>query len=402
MRILSLVIFTAFLIFGMTQTNSPHGRNFKISCSVCHSSKGWQLDKSVYSFNHDKTKLPLVGQHKEVNCKQCHQTLVFADAKTNCVDCHKDIHQATVGQECSRCHTPVSWLVNNIIEIHQTGRFPLLGAHRTADCSQCHKTESRLRFDVPGINCVDCHKETYMATTNPNHLQSGFSQDCSQCHSITSNAWAGAGFNHSMFPLVQGHSGLKCADCHKSQAYKSTSPACYSCHQAQYAGARNPDHTASNFSTTCQDCHTLNPGWKPATFKHVNFPLTLGHATPTCADCHKGNYTNLSTDCYSCHLADFNGTTNPNHKTIGFSTACVSCHTTNPGWKPAAYTQHDTQFFPIYSGRHKGVWTNCSDCHTNTANYLLYDCIHCHTNAHRGKNYTNQQCYQCHPKGTAG
>jgi hypothetical protein len=32
----------------------------------------------------------------------------------------------------------------------------------------------------------------------------------------------------------------------------------------------------------------------------------------------------------------------------------------------------------------------------------LFDCIRCHANAHRGKNYTNAQCYSCHPRGTGG
>jgi hypothetical protein len=475
MRILSLLIFCVVLIFFNRQGDSPHGTNFKISCSTCHSSKGWQLDKEIYSFNHNKTKLPLVGQHAAVNCRQCHISLVFSEAKSECFQCHKDVHQGTTGLDCSRCHTSESWLVKNINEIHQNSRFPLLGAHRTADCSQCHKSESLARFDVPGINCIDCHRPNYLATSNPNHVQAGFSEDCTSCHHIYAFQWSGAGFNHNTFPLVQGHSVPKCADCHTSGVYTNTSPVCNSCHQPDFLAAKNPDHVSSGFSTTCQDCHslasgwkpttfdhskfplnlghstpacadchtsgnysttptdcyschqqnylattnpnhsatnfpktcqtchTLNPGWKPATFNHTSFPLTLGHSTPVCADCHKGgNYTSTSKDCVSCHLADYNGSTNPNHKTLNFSTTCTQCHTTNPGWKPAAYTQHDAQSFPIYSGRHKGQWSSCTDCHSNPTNYALFNCISCHANAHRGKNYTNAQCYTCHPKGSGG
>lgn len=130
MRILSLLIFCLLLLLNR-QTNSPHGADFKISCKTCHSTKGWQLDKEIYSFDHNKTKLPLVGQHAVINCKQCHPTLVFSDAKTHCIECHNDVHQLTVGLDCSRCHTPASWLVSNINEIHQMSRFPLLGAQ---DC----------------------------------------------------------------------------------------------------------------------------------------------------------------------------------------------------------------------------------------------------------------------------
>ena len=53
--------------------------------------------KTIYSFNHNTTKLPLVGQHIEVNCRQCHPTLIFSEAKTECNECHTDVHQATAG-----------------------------------------------------------------------------------------------------------------------------------------------------------------------------------------------------------------------------------------------------------------------------------------------------------------
>jgi len=57
MRILSLLIFCFLLISLNQQTDSPHGRDFKVSCKTCHSPKGWQIDKEVYSFDHNTTKL---------------------------------------------------------------------------------------------------------------------------------------------------------------------------------------------------------------------------------------------------------------------------------------------------------------------------------------------------------
>ena len=101
-------------------------------------------------------------------------------------------------------------------------------------------------------------------------------------------------------------------------------------------------------------------------------------------------------------MTDYNNSTNPGHKALAFSTVCTQCHTTNPDWKPASYAQHDAQMFPIYSGSHRGKWTTCSDCHTNPANYQLFDCKRCHASEHPGKNYTNAQCYACHPRGNGG
>ncbi|TAL66438.1 MAG: hypothetical protein EPN88_08450 [Bacteroidetes bacterium] len=374
MQFLSLLVFCAGLFSMNLQTESPHGAGFKISCKTCHSPKGWQLDKGIYSFNHNTTKLPLVGVHKEVGCRQCHPTLIFAEAKTSCNECHIDIHQATVGFDCSRCHTPVSWLVNNINEIHQSGRFPLVGAHRTVDCSLCHKSESLERYDVPGINCIDCHRQNYLATTNPNHIQSGISEDCYLCHKVNSFQWEGAGFDHSIFPLEQSHSSLKCSDCHKTTNFKDAKPDCYSCHEQIYLTAKNPDHLAAQFSSKCQDCHTLIPGWKPTTFDHSRFPLKLGHSIATCSDCHTGgNYLSTSPECYSCHQQNYTATVNPNHVASGFPKACETCHTAGAGWKPVNI---DHSRFPLNLG-HSSV--ACTDCHIN-GNYSS----------------TSVACYSCH------
>lgn len=340
MRIVSLIIICGLFVFFRQQTDHPHGKEFKLSCSICHSPEGWTLDRKVYSFDHNATKLPLTGQHTIINCRSCHPTLVFNDAKTECNECHTDIHQATAGQDCSRCHTTFSWLVANINEIHQQSRFPLLGAHRTADCSDCHQSESMVRFDVLGVNCIDCHREDYMATSDPNHTEAGFPEDCSVCHPVNSFQWTGAGFNHNFFPLVQGHSGRECSECHTSGTYSDANPDCNSCHQPDYMATTNPSHSAMGFPFTCNLCHSLEPGWKPATF-----------------------------------------------------------------------TEHDNQSFPIYSGKHKGTWTSCTECHPNPSNYSQFTCISCHEhnktdmdNKHREEgdySYNSAACLQCHPRGVA-
>ena len=426
----------------------------------------------------------LTGQHTDLNCRLCHSSLVFSDAKTECIDCHTDVHQSSAGSDCARCHTPVSWLVENINELHQVSRFPLLGAHRTADCFDCHKSESLARFDVPGIECIDCHRQDFQATLNPNHQQAGFSEDCTSCHPVYAFQWTGVGFNHNFFALEQGHSIPECAECHTSGSYSDLSPECNSCHRQDYIAASNPNHSTSNFPVTCEICHTLNPGWQPASFDHTSFPLTLGHSTPECAACHitgnysdatpdcnschhqdylatsnpnhttsnfpvtcevchslnpgwkpasfdhaffpltlghstpkcidchiGGNYSTTPTDCYACHQGNYNTTTNPNHSSLSFSTICTQCHTTNPDWKPASYTQHDVQSFPIYSGRHNGVWNSCTQCHPNTAAYSQISCITCHEHNQTemntkhaevtGYSYNSAACFNCHPRGVS-
>ena len=103
------------------------------------------------------------------------------------------------------------------------------------------------------------------------------------------------------------------------------------------------------------------------------------------------------------------GTTNPNHQAAGFPITCESCHTTS-AWRPANW-DHDGRYFPIYSGKHRGKWSSCTDCHVTAGNYRAFECILCHEhsnrtevdNKHRGEAgyaYQSAACYRCHPRGT--
>jgi decaheme cytochrome c component MtrC/MtrF-like protein len=337
MRGLSLILVLLVTIFNQS-SDSPHGKDFDISCSECHNSSGWKIDKNEITFNHDLTKFHLEGLHIEVSCSSCHSTLVFSDADLQCMTCHTDMHQQTVGFDCARCHNSNSWIVTNITEIHQQGRFPLLGAHITADCYDCHKSASLLQFEPLGVECVDCHQSDYTSTTNPNHAESGFSTECADCHQLNAFSWLGSSFTHGFFPLTHGH--------------------------------------------------------------QIN----------DCASCHTGNdYSNISSECISCHQADYNTTSSPNHLQADLSTDCLECHTTNPGWKPADFTQHDN-VFPIYSGEHNGEWASCVDCHTSPGNYSIFTCIDCHEHnknemddEHQGIGgylYSSPACLECHPTGS--
>ncbi|NVO19724.1 MAG: hypothetical protein HXX13_08490 [Bacteroidetes bacterium] len=342
MRKLSLIILLVVVVMSAKLLSpSPHGPDFKISCGVCHSAKGWDYDRNVSTFRHDSTGFMLLGQHNSVSCKACHSTLVFSEArgKQNCNACHADIHEQTLGNDCGRCHTPSAWLVNNITDLHLKSRFPLQGKHAIADCYSCHKSGSLHRFDPLGTECYDCHRTDFEATAHPNHVQGGFSTNCSECHMVTGFNWNSTNINHSFFPLTGGHS-LDCSRCHTSGSYSGLSRSCESCHQKDYSSANNPSH---------QD---------------LNFPLD-----------------------------------------------CSLCHTTSPGWKPAEYKDHDSRFFPIYSGKHNGVWNACSDCHANPSNYAIFSCVSCHDHnqtstdeAHSsvgGYVYSSDACFQCHPQGSA-
>ncbi len=413
MRALPFLI-VILILSSVSYAQSPHGKDFKLDCNQCHSEESWKVTPAKITFKHSETGFNLVGQHQTVQCRLCHSTLVFSDQKekTTCNNCHKDIHENTVGHDCAKCHSPNTWIVEDVSDIHRMGRFPLLGNHAKADCSQCHKSASKLRFDPLGISCFDCHQANYMAAQNPNHVQAGFSTDCQQCHTISSPVWATTTVVHSFFPLVGGHAIVNCFECHSQTTYKGLTQDCYSCHQKHYEAASSPNHMSLNFSKDCKQCHTTDPGWKPATFTiHDSiYPLVGAHNVirNDCNKCHASGYAGTPKACVGCHQSNYDNSTNPNHKAAGFSTDCATCHT-SVGWTPSTF-DHDGQYFPIYSGKHLGRWNLCSDCHTNSSNLKVFECINCHTHnkadtdsKHTGVNgyvYQSSACYACHPKGS--
>lgn len=403
-----IIVWLFLLMFSSILAQSPHGNNLKIDCAQCHNSEGWKMNYETLRFNHTSTGFELEGAHKTIDCKDCHKTLVFENTPNECASCHKDIHNNSVGNDCKRCHSSNDWLVPNITNVHEENGFPLVGSHANLSCVECHTSDNNLTFTRIGNDCISCHLKDYNATSSPNHISAGFSTNCTDCHSpLSTDGWTSSiATNHSFFPLELGHSNLNCTQCHKSGGFEDLSPQCVSCHQQDYNGTANPNHLSSGYSTNCNECHSLNPGWRPAAANHDFFPLTLGHSNLNCTDCHlTSNYSDTSPDCFSCHQTDYNQATNPNHASSGFPTSCVDCHTTNPDWKPATFNHN----FPIYNGNHArgSAWNQCNECHPTAGDFTVFSCFGCHgqnnmDNEHRGINgyaYSNPLCLQCHPTG---
>jgi hypothetical protein len=466
------------LLFGIAGAQqNPHGEKLTFSCTDCHTTGGWKFSASTAKFSHDLTKFKLEGQHFYTDCKACHKTLVFSEAKTNCVDCHTDMHNNTVGPNCAECHTSKSWIVENITELHQRSRFPLLGAHNTADCASCHTSASNLEFQPLGVECIDCHNADFKATTKPNHVQSGISTNCIECHRIDAFEWSASGINHDFFPLTKGHEVEDCAACHTSGLTVPISADCSSCHQNDYNNAKNPSHQNSGFSTSCAECHTIEPDWKPAEFKThdgLYFPIYSGshggewnscadchtkpenynlfscidchehnksdmdkehrgengysynsnacfachpkgnedgafnhdvtgfqlkgaHTQTTCLDCHTTGFAGTSSTCNSCHTDNYNEAANPNHKNAGIAKECEVCHT-ETDWTPSLFDHTITSGFEL-AGGHSGK--QCSECHVGNTTSASSECISCHqanyneAENHRLLNYP-KECLQCH------
>jgi hypothetical protein len=385
---------------------------FPTTCENCHTPGGWR----PALFDHAQTAFALTGAHLRADCARCHVGGRYQGTAKDCYSCHQSSydsagnpnHRASgISTQCQSCHNTGAWKPANFD--HNSTRFALTGAHQRTECAKCHAGG---RYTGTPSDCWSCHQANYGATTNPNHAASNLPHDCQTCHATSAWRPATVDHNRTRFPLTGAHTRVDCARCHVGGRYTGTASDCWSCHQANYNGTTNPNHAAASLPRECQTCHTTS-AWRPATVDHsqTRFPLTGAHTRVDCAKCHVGGrYTGTPSDCYACHQANYAGTTNPNHGAASFPTQCVSCHTTT-AWRPASF-DHDGRYFPIYSGKHRGKWSSCSEYHVAPGNYKAFECIRCHKHSNRaevddkhkevqGYVYSSAACYQCHSRGRA-
>ncbi|HRI01514.1 MAG TPA: hypothetical protein PK006_10720, partial [Saprospiraceae bacterium] len=449
-----------------------HQNSVGQDCKRCHTANSWVIHNS--SELHEQVNFPLRGVHQTAVCIDCHRLssqVNFTVAGVQCIDCHRKDFEKTIkpdhnkkgfGTNCLECHslTEDDWHTDKL----DHSFFPLEKSHEIKDCKACHKSED---YSMISARCVSCHQSDYDASLNPNHKQAKISNDCAQCHSLEpnwrpavfsthdglyfpiysgkhQNKWtqcvdchtnssdytqftcvschknpetdeahknvggyqyqdnaclachptgdAGMPFDHntSQFPLTGAHLSVNCLDCHKT-GYKGTPTECKACHQNDFDASLNPNHKNLGISNDCASCHTTTPGWAPARFDVHDqyYELKGAHKAiaANCVQCHNGDYNNTPNSCVGCHQSDYDKTQNPNHKSTGFSNDCASCHTES-SWTPANF-DHDGMYFPIYSGKHKGKWTQCLDCHNNPNNFAQFTCVSCHKNPETDEAHKN-------------
>jgi len=404
----------------------PHD-SFPRDCSLCHEGSTWHRIRDDFTFDHEKeTGVALQGAHAAAECLRCHNDRgpVEVFAQRGCAGCHEDVHRTKLGSNCVDCHSQSNWSPNEQVAKHARTRFPLVGAHTAVSCFRCHPGSDVGNFDRASTACVDCHADRIAFATSPDHVALGYTSNCDRCHIPTT--WSGAGFNHSTFPLTGAHASQACSACHTGGVFAGTPTACVACHQADYNGANDPPHAASNLPTTCQQCHNTS-AWSRANFTHTG--IVNG-----CVACHQNDYTgatnpnhvalNISTQCQTCHMStrtwdgatfdhvgitrgcinchqsDYNSATSPNHAGQGYPTTCRTCHTTT-SWNS---NFNHNPLFPIANGRHH---VSCIQCHTNTSNPAQFTCVTCHQQGNTndehdrvsGYAYNSNACYACHPDG---
>jgi len=206
------------------------GSGFPHDCTECHTTNDWDAD-----FAH--TSWALTGAHIMVSCDACHPDGTYQGTPTDCYDCHtQDFNKEHGGDgyphDCTICHDTSDW----DSDFNHSAVWPLTGAHRYTDCTECHI--GGVWSGTPTL-CYDCHREDY-----EDEHDSSTSHHCEECHSTSDwdddSARATAPFHDAVFPIYSGrHRNLwfSCRECHPNKK----NPAIFTC-----GGCHSPgDHPAA-------------------------------------------------------------------------------------------------------------------------------------------------------------
>ncbi len=345
-------------------------------CSACHTQSAW----TQAHFDHDTTRYPLVGKHRDAACATCHFGERYKGIPTQCAACHApdDVHRGSQGRQCENCHTPQSWATQRFDHARETG-FALNGRHARIGCADCHRSGD-LHAPVPK-DCGGCHQ------SDDRHA-SRFGPTCADCHG--EDTWQVANFDHTGrfgFALTGAHASLDCHACHTAEAATAKlGTDCVDCHRAD-------EPHGKTLGRRCDDCHA-DTKWPDVTFDHDQsaFPLLGLHTIVTCGQCHPSQrFGETPKDCIACHR-------NVDVHKGALGTDCAQCHSAN-GWMQLNFDHGAHTRFAL-TGAH--AHATCADCHLRPQNQLKPSmiCGSCHAgdDLHGGR--FGVQCQQCHTSST--
>lgn len=385
--------------------NDPHAGRLGTSCTSCHSESSWK-QVTLESFDHNKARFPLRGEHRQVDCEGCHgKPAVYGGLSfSTCDACHEDPHRGQFKpRTCDSCHTESGW--------HEVGEFrrnhpglSLANGHRRVSCKRCHD-RGNLRAPSRGSRCVGCHRPVHKAK---------FGKACGRCHG--SIRWLGLPerlgrrvHRKTRYPLEGKHRRVDCERCHpKSKPRRArfrgiSFERCDGCHADRHDGA-----FASRDDGECAACHTIG-GFLPTTFgielhATTSFALEGRHQAVPCRGCHGSkrprlNFRVSEKTCGECH-------DNPHGDQFAAEMSkggCAHCHTTS-GWKNPKI-DHST--WPL-TGAH--AHAECAACHRVPDSERLAGrgpayrgvprtCEGCHEDVHAGQFRLEEpvkSCERCH------
>lgn len=327
----------------------PHRDRLGPACTTCHVTESFQkTDRKL--FDHDRTRYPLRGRHRPLECARCHDEKKAWGEKPRfgkCTDCHEEAHGKAVSlggkpADCSACHSVERFQPSTYTTVMHAGAdYALKGAHLRVACDSCHprvKGSAAAGLGTAAVllrpkhgDCTDCHADPHrgrFATGGDRPVEKG----CLGCHSL--EAFRPARFelddhSRSAFPLEGAHRTVPCVDCHESlrragagrapwragaspMDFRERFARCIDCHDNPH-GAQFDDRVDRG---ECRSCHGIEAFVPAEAFDHVTlpaFPLSGAHAGVACAKCHPERtnadgkrevvYRPIAHQCQDCHVA---------------------------------------------------------------------------------------------------
>ncbi|MEN8374335.1 MAG: hypothetical protein ABFS34_02685 [Gemmatimonadota bacterium] len=319
--------------------DDPHGGQFKqAECTDCHGQVEWS---PAPGFDHDRTRYPLRGLHRQVGCAECHPSdrskspevvryrpLRFA----RCTNCHEDEHRGRMGATCTSCHGTAGWGIDaGAFEDafdHTSVDYVLNGAHASVGCAGCHDPAASRRegidlsfrqadlgkaYPAPAADdCTACHVDYHEGA----FAASPTGGACAGCHS--ESAWHPSSYDlfrhndEADFELEGAHLAAPCESCHANAdptgglRLEISDQSCAGCH------AEDDPHRDQFAPGICEDCHGTESFRIPG-FDHdlTAYPLDGAHRGVACSSCHVAEeqadgrrfvrYKPIDTSCRSCH-----------------------------------------------------------------------------------------------------
>jgi hypothetical protein len=145
------------------------------SCDTCHGAASFKA--TALTFDHQKSKFPLVGAHLKVKCEKCHfapapgQAIKYAPLEQSCQGCHADVHagqfsRSNPPRQCDACHGNERWKQPLLFQ-HQPPftTFVLDGRHAKAKCEACHRAVpvgpkvNVTQYKPLPTTCEGCHSD---------------------------------------------------------------------------------------------------------------------------------------------------------------------------------------------------------------------------------------------------
>jgi hypothetical protein len=363
--------------------DDKHEGSLGRDCQACHAERDW---KETARFDHDRSRYPLLGRHRDARCDACHAGGRYRDTPTDCASCHRkdDKHKPSLGDGCESCHAERSWKEATRFD-HGKARFVLRERHAEVRCDACHRPGGAglVDFRQAARECNGCHRKD---DRHEGSLGSG----CADCHG--ERRWTPAPrFDHqrTKFPLRHAHAarGVACKDCHAdARAYRPTPQDCVSCH-------RKDDRHEAQLGTRCETCHD-DQRWKSQRFDHAGarFVLIGRHLPLACDSCHKTlRHRDAPRDCDGCHRKD-------DKHALKYGTACDSCHNAR-SWALWTFDHTRRTRFALDGAHQRSA---CERCHTRPAPAgqaiaaLGNTCIACHARDDKHDGAFGEQCDRCH------